>query len=185
MKHVSRLSGLCQLVLLSLLTASSLADEDVYEEPAWYQFRKKAVLIDTRLRIPAWPDLSQAIRVSLDLDNFPFSLLIDPASLQMVGPKVIRYTAILKSVDGAINVSYEGIHCARKQYIRYAYGASGVFVKLPRPRWVPLTSSSTDRYRQILMKNYFCPLPGRNRTDRLISRLKSDRADVLLNEQED
>ena len=179
------MSGLCQLVLLSLLTASSLADEDVYEEPAWYQFRKKAVSTDTRLGIPAWPDLSQAIRVSLDLDNFPFTLLIDPASLQMVGPKVIRYTAILKSVDGVTNISYEGIHCARKQYIRYAYGADGVFVKLPRPRWIPLTASRTDRYRQILMKNYFCPLPGRHHIDRLIRRLRSDRANVLLNEQED
>lgn len=83
---------------------------------------------------------------------------IDPASLS-VGEDEIRYTMVTKSTAGAVNISYEGIHCSTYEFRRYAYGhRDKKWVMSKNEDWRPVNFYAANRPRAALIQDFFCDL---------------------------
>ena len=83
---------------------------------------------------------------------------IDSTSLS-VGEDEIRYTLVTKSRAGAVNISYEGIHCNTLEYRRYAYGhKDGKWVMSKSETWRKINFYAATRPRALLAQDYFCDL---------------------------
>ena len=173
------------LLLFYAGNAGAQSGEDDYEETDGFKFQEKAAIPESEVIIPPWPVLAEGIEVNLGLDDFPFTLLIDPASISVDRKHVVRYTAILKSVDAAINISYEAIDCADKTYRRYAYGAAGRFKQVRDSQWIRIVPQGAGNFRPVFMSSYLCPVPGEKPGEKLRARLRSDRASVLQDQQEE
>ena len=166
---------LAVLIGLSVLFGGRFAwalEEDVYGEEALPAFKEKKKKPEQAIVLPPYPSADRLITVDLLLRDFPFTLLIDPASLEVDDEGVIRYTAILRSESGAENVVYEGVRCARKQYRRYAYGAQERFHRVGNSKWQYVRGVSQDRYRAALIDGYFCPLPTGDRETQILRKLR-------------
>ncbi len=164
---------LLTLVLLAGWRVGWAFDEDVYGEEGWAKYKEGPEWREQELVLPDYPRADGLIQVPLSLRDFPFTLWIDAASLDVGEDRVVRYTGILRSEAGVDNVFYEGIRCSKKEYQRYAYGSGGEFQPLQRPQWRPIRAVGQDRYRSVLMDGLLCPLPGYNRQQQLLDRLKA------------
>jgi hypothetical protein len=168
------------LLLLSLLLlvgwpVARAFDEDVYGEDGWAKFKEGPKWQQQDVVLPAYPRADDLIEVPLSLHDFPFTLWIDSTSLDVGDDRVVRYTGVLRSEAGVDNVFYEGIRCAKKEYQRYAYGSGGEFRPLQRPQWRRIRPVGQDRFRAVLMEGLLCPLPGYDREQQLVDRLKARR----------
>jgi hypothetical protein len=160
------------LVLLAGWPAAWAFDEDVYGEEGSPKFKEGPKWQEQDVVLPAYPRDDDLIQVPLSTRDFPFTLWIDSASLDVGEDRVVRYTGILRSKTGVDNVFYEGIRCAEKDYQRYAYGSGGEFQRLQSPRWRPIRPVGQERFRSVLMDGLLCPLPGYDREQQLVDRLK-------------
>ncbi|MEE9492619.1 MAG: CNP1-like family protein [Gammaproteobacteria bacterium] len=185
MNHIQFLLFAGCLPLFFAGNAAAEFGEDDYGEADGFKFQEKAVIPESDVVIPRWPELDEGIEVNLGLDGFPFALLIDPASISVDRKHVVRYTAILKSVNASMNISYEAIDCADKTYRRYAYGAAGRFKQVRDSKWTRIVPQGAGRFRPVLMNSYLCPVPGKKPVDKLSKRLRSDRTSVLQDQQEE
>jgi len=166
--------------LLCLALAAAADDEDVYQDSAAKRMQVPEEAAESELRLPAYPDAGNSIEISLDRRDAPFSVLVDPASISIENHRDVRYTVILKSGTGAMNVFYESVRCGTSQYRRFAYGSDGSFRLLPDSDWKYVRAPGADRYRVTLMRDYLCPLPTGNGVKTLIDRLhQSDRASIF------
>jgi CNP1-like family len=68
----------------------------------------------------------------------------------------VRYTLVFISSSGVWNISYEGQHCGRNEYRRYAYGSNGTWYPIEASPWQRITDSGMDHYRHVLYWNYLC-----------------------------
>ncbi|MFQ5642184.1 MAG: CNP1-like family protein [Thiogranum sp.] len=153
-------------------------DDDLYNEGfnPGYVGEDKPELKEDTVHFPSWPSASDLIEVDLALPGFPYTLLVDEKSLSVGADRVVRYTAILRSAAGVDNVSYEGISCNRGEVRRYAYGSRGQFRPVRTTEWRYVRKQGQDRYRDALIENYFCPLPGGDRDEmkaRIVAGLKA------------
>ena len=93
----------------------------------------------------------------------PFLFFVDAKSLSIGADQVVRYSLIAKSADGALNVSYEGMRCANKQFRIYAFGRSdNTWSESRNSRWEPIRTNSRNAPREALHSDYFCPSSGSN-----------------------
>lgn len=186
----------CSVVLVLLLVLrTAAADEDpvfgdVYEEegdPG--SFIEGKAWKEQRLVLPAYPDTASAdlIKVNLQLEQFPFSVWIDPASVTIGNDRVVRYTVILRSRSGATNVIYEGIRCVTGQFRRYAYGGPDGFHVSDHSAWkyIPGATGGSDSYLVVLRNRFICPSPPPGKPARLLRHLRaSSAADSFYDEEE-
>jgi hypothetical protein len=163
---------LLTLVPLALWRAAWALDDDVYGEEGWAKFKEGRKWQEQEVVLPAYPRADDLIEVSLSLVDFPFTLWIDSASLDVGADRVVRYTGILRSEAGVDNVFFEGIRCEKKEYQRYAYGSGGEFRPLQQPQWRSIRAVGQDRFRAVLVDGLLCPLPGYDRKEQLLDRLK-------------
>jgi len=93
---------------------------------------------------------------------------VDPNTLSIGSDRVIRYSVVVKSVSGVLNVSYEGMRCKTSEYKVYGfYVTNGEWTKARNPEWRNVPRSSGD-FRFALYKDYFCDLEaiaGHNEKD--------------------
>lgn len=173
------------LLLLLAGTVQAQYEEDVYEGSERYDYTEKKPAAAAAVVFPSWPVVADSIEVSLGLDNFPFSLLIDPASISVDRARVVRYTAILKSANAVMNLSYEAIDCTDKTYRRYAYGSEGVFKPVLDSQWKHIVATGVDRFRDVLLHDYLCPVARKKPLEKVIRRLHSDQPSIMQEQQEE
>jgi hypothetical protein len=93
---------------------------------------------------------------------------IDRESVSLESDRVVRYTAVIKSAGGAVNTSYEGMHCKSSEFKVFAFGTdAGVWAATRDPHWEAIRRLTPD-YRFALFKDYFCDsvaVNGRNAKD--------------------
>lgn len=161
------------LLLAGVRSAWALdADDDVYGEGDWAKFKEGPEWREQEVVLPPYPRDDDLIEVPMSLRDFRFTVLIDAASLAVGEDRVVRYTGILRSENGVDNVFYEGIRCAKKEYQRYAYGSQGRFQPLEQRQWRPIRAVGQNRFRAVLADGLLCPLPGYDREQQLLDRLK-------------
>lgn len=164
---------LATLLLLAGGRPAWAIDDDVYGEGDWAKFKEGPKWQEQDVVLPAYPREDDLIEVPMSMRDFRFSVWIDTASLTVGEDRVVRYTGILRSENGVDNVFYEGIRCAKKEYQRYAYGSGGQFQPLEGGQWRPIRAVGQDRFRAVLIDGLLCPLPGYDREQQLVGRLKA------------
>lgn len=82
---------------------------------------------------------------------------VDSASIQIGGDGVVRYTLVVKTTQGAENVSYEGIRCQTREVTRYAFARSdGSWVAARQRSWERIEKPDRNRHHIVLYADFFC-----------------------------
>lgn len=108
--------------------------------------------------LPAYPQPESL----LEFDAGPTARLryfIDAKSISVDEKRVIRYSMVAQSGQGASNVSYEGIRCETRERKRYATGNNETrsWVRASISEWQPLEMVTQLQAQRELAKFYFCP----------------------------
>ncbi len=137
------------LLLLVLVGCAKPAIKDEFEsDKPW---------IEQLTQIPAYPDEHNllAFDPGAVTDN---RYLVDTNSIKIGGDGVIRFTLVVKSSAGAMNVSYEGIRCATDERKLYALGRNDRTWAQPRiSEWQKIDLVRQFYAQRELAKNIFCP----------------------------
>lgn len=129
---------------------------DYYEEePEWEEAAEV-----TPPTFPADADLVPIYVSAVQTNQY----LIDAKSLSMGANQVVRYTLVVRTAGGAVNISFEGMRCESREWKTYAVGhkaaeagQSGTWSKARRSEWRPVENKPTNRHHAALSKDYFCP----------------------------
>jgi hypothetical protein len=71
--------------------------------------------------------------------------------------RVVRYTLVARSPQGAESVSFEGMRCDTREVRGYATGrADGSWSRRDTP-WRKIEARSVQRWHNALASEYFCP----------------------------
>jgi len=82
---------------------------------------------------------------------------IDAPSVSVGDDGVVRYTLLVKTAGGAVNVSFEGIRCETREQKYYAIGRpDGTWSKARDPVWKRIEIRQFNRHHQLLYADYFC-----------------------------
>ena len=119
-------------------------------EDEWFAWQEDPLVL------PAVPDTSSLLPVSIGRPGDPYQYFIDPGSLRVGRDGVTRYVVVLRSAQGAGNVFYEGIRCSGATSRVFAYGSGGGFRVLPDEGWKGLTRDGPNAYRFMLARGYLC-----------------------------
>lgn len=122
------------------------------------QFDNEKTWVELQAQLPEYPQQD---------DLIPFNAgpthndehFIDATSIQVGKDGVIRYSLVIKSPSGAMNIAFEGIRCATNERKIYALGRNdGDWVHSRNSDWQRLENVSQYDAQRELAKYYFCPL---------------------------
>lgn len=108
-------------------------------------------------QIPPYPKEEDLIpfTVGPTTDN---SFFIDQKSISVGEDGIIRFTLIIRSPEGANNVTFEGIRCSTEETRTYAYGrADNTWSKAKENTWHSVQYDRKHRPEYVLTTDYFCP----------------------------
>ena len=106
--------------------------------------------------LPAFPSDRTLVQVQVGTRD-SHRYYIDGSSVALGKDGVMRYTAVVKTLGGATNVSFEGIRCDTRERKIYAVGRSdGTWAPArdPKWRWIERTMGPPVYYS--LWREYFC-----------------------------
>lgn len=108
--------------------------------------------------LPAYPQPENL----LEFDAGPATSMryfIDAKSISIDEKRVIRYSMVARSPQGANNVSYEALRCETRERKRYATGNNDTktWARAGISEWQPLEMITQLQAQRELAKFYFCP----------------------------
>ena len=107
---------------------------------------------------PALPDSMPPIPEDGKLRSFYVSptttnsFEVDPASLRVIGHRIIQFTLVATSRRGVRNISYDAIDCESGQFQMLALGRDGEgWSQVSKPQWRAVRTGDTvnDPYREL------------------------------------
>ena len=104
-----------------------------------YEFDNEKPWVEIQAELPPYPQTENLLKFDAGpaSDN---SHYVDAPSISVGEDAVVRFTLVIKSPSGAMNVSYEGIRCQTAEKRTYAYGRkqsyldAGPNVEMDQPR---------------------------------------------------
>ena len=82
---------------------------------------------------------------------------IDAPSISVGEDGAVRYTLVVKTGGGALNVSFEGIRCETREQKYYAFGhGNGAWSRARSPQWRRIESKEINRHHGVLYADFFC-----------------------------
>lgn len=122
-----------------------------------YEFENEKPWVELQAKLPAYPRQENLLPffVSAATDN---RFYIDAQSISVDNDAVVRYTLLVKSPEGAANVTFEGIRCATHEKRIYAFGrADGSWSKARFSKWEAIQYADRNRQHHMLHDDFFCP----------------------------
>lgn len=95
---------------------------------------------------------------SLGQNEQRFRYFIERGSLHSEPNGITRFLLVIRSPQGADNISYEGLHCGEHLYKVYAYGVKQSLKPIPKPVWKDISRQTRDNYHNTLYNNLLCDL---------------------------
>ncbi|PTR05842.1 CNP1-like family protein [Nitrosospira sp. Nsp5] len=142
------------LTLLCFLPIAADAQQNKFE----YEFDHEKPWIELQTQLPSYPQPENM----LQFDAGPASNnlhYVDASSIAVGEDSVVRYSLVVKSPSGAMNVSYEGIRCQTAEKRTYAYGRSdNTWSRARLSKWADLENIAQNYAQRALYRYYFCPL---------------------------
>lgn len=149
--------------------------EDVYGESGLPEFEEPEPTPAQPVALPSWPAVDALLPIDVDRGDNSVGVWIDPASISVGGDHIVRYTVVIRTGTGVENTMYEGLRCDSRQYQRHAYGSDGSFRPVSASDWKFIRKTARDRYRAILLDDYFCPVPKHDGAEKIRKRLPGRR----------
>jgi hypothetical protein len=107
--------------------------------------------------LPAFPDSADLIEVEVS-PAISLRYYVDARSVSVGSDQVVRYTMVIRSPQGAENVSFEGLHCGQLRRKLYAVGGGDrTWLPARNPQWEIITGDRQFRHQSILYHGFFCP----------------------------
>ena len=121
------------------------------------EFESDKPWVEQMTHLPAHPELKNLLAFDAGAVTSN-QYLVDTTSIRIGQDEVIRFTLVVKSSAGAMNVSYEGIRCATSERKLYALGRDDKTWTKPRvSEWQKLDYVRQFYAQRELSKNIFCP----------------------------
>ena len=137
---------------LCLLPAFAAAQGRQFEED--YDNEKKTWK-EIETQIPPYPKSEDLILFETAPAGHQF--FIDAPSVSVGADGVVRYTLLVKTAGGAVNVSFEGMRCETREQKYYAVGhANGSWSRARDPQWHRIEAKQYNRHHGLLYADYFC-----------------------------
>ena len=134
---------------ITILGDTGWPDDEV-EEDKPREFKVLPVVL------PAYPKEEDLLPFEIGPTQ-SLKFFLDAKSISISGQDEVRYTLVAKSSTGALNISYEGLRCASKEYRRFAYAdRKGEWTMSKSEAWRPINWYSANRPRAVLWLDYFC-----------------------------
>lgn len=141
------------LLLLMLPRLAGAAEWGQFD----FEFENEKPWSELQAQLPVYPKQENLLPffVSAATDN---QFYIDALSISVGEDGVVRYALIVKSPEGAENVSFEGIRCATHEKKIYAFGrAEGGWSKARFAKWEQIRYANRNRQHHMLYDDFFCP----------------------------
>jgi hypothetical protein len=131
---------------------------------------------EVAITLPMAFDPNDLQRFSLRGNNDRFTYAIERKSLHTGDDGVSRFIVVIRSNQGAVNSSYEGLRCGHRAYKVYAYGSGQGLTPLNGTDWQSIPKGASD-YRAILYEDLICNLlTGQpNPPDAVFQAMRNDR----------
>jgi hypothetical protein len=165
------------LILLATLPFQSSAQWQGWD----YEFdQEKKAWTEIQAKIPGYPKSENLRKFYVD-ETTPHSFFIDTASLSVGEDGVVRYTLMVRTGGGAINVSFEGIRCEAREFKVYALGrpyrpsgksgasgnlgstgstgstgSAGYWSRARDSQWRYIERPEINAHHYVLQSQYFC-----------------------------
>ncbi len=121
------------------------------------EFESDKPWIEQMTQLPAYPDAKNLLAFDAGAATSN-QYMVDTTSIKIGGDGVIRFSLVIKSPNGAENISYEGIRCATNERKLYALGRNDKTWAQPRiSEWQKLDFVRQFYAQRELSKNIFCP----------------------------
>ena len=136
------------LCLLPMATVADWGKIDSDEEKPWQEMQAQ---------LPPAPSAEKLLPffVSAATDNRFF---IDGTSISVGSDGIVRYTLLVKSPQGALNRTFEGMRCATHEHKTYAFGREdGTWSKARQAKWESIQYLERNRHHHVLYDDFFCP----------------------------
>ena len=139
------------------LPVVSLAQRPINQHPVYTpEEADKAEWMEESLVAPAYPQDVDLIRIAMAATSNEF--FVDSKSVSLGADKVLRYSMLIRSNAGAVNVTHEGIRCeTREKKLYYLGRKDGTWGVARASKWSAVTESGAVTYQKILMNDFFCP----------------------------
>ncbi len=140
--------ALVMLVLPLAAGAQTRGTEEARSAPAWSEIKSPP---------PAFPKPENYLPLQVKTTT-SFAFFVDANSVSVGTDGVVRYSLIAKSTEGVLNVSYEGIRCATREFRVFAYGRpDNTWSETRIARWQPIPADERNTQRSTLQSDFFCP----------------------------
>ncbi len=152
------LTRYCLLFSVALsLPILSYAQRPINQHPVYApEEQEKAEWVEESVTPPAYPQDRDLIAVAMAATSNEF--FVDSKSIALGADKVVRYTMLIRSNAGAVNVTHEGIRCeTREKKLYYLGRKDGSWGAARAAKWGAITESGAVTYQKILMNDFFCP----------------------------
>jgi len=111
-------------------------------------------------QLPSYPDMKNLLEVRYNAET-PHRFFVDAGSVTLGADGVTRYTSVLRSAGGALNVSYEGMRCESREGKIYAFARKdGTWTRARKPEWNRILLRDLTPHRFVLYRQFFCPSPA-------------------------
>lgn len=145
--------SICRRVVLALsccwsvsVSAGLLSDDE-----------NKAVPVqESALILPAAPKSDDLLRYTVGA-GASMTFAIDARSISVGEDQIVRYSSVITSPSGAVNISYEGIRCKTAERKLFATGRpDGSWNTLADADWRRISSAGANSYQATLFREFFC-----------------------------
>jgi hypothetical protein len=106
---------------------------------------------------PPPPALRTDRLIRLDMPDSALRFGVDPASIAVGKDGIVRYVVVATSSSGAVNASYEGIHCSTAEFKVYArHNPDSGWVRVQDSQWHSLYENRPSRHSMVIARNGAC-----------------------------
>lgn len=144
------------LLLLLLYPFSAFAISDSAWTKFDFEFDQEKPWVELQSQLPAYPKEENYLPffVSATAVN---QFFVDARSISIGEDGVVRYTLIVKSPYGAVNVSFEGVRCGSGELKLYAFGRSdGTWSRARTASWESIEYKDINRHHHMLHDDFLC-----------------------------
>lgn len=144
--------------ILAAIALLGLADSAMAE----FQFRNlddpdAPQWAEEALVLPAFPQEAN-LREFYVSEMTSHRFFVDASTLSVGTDGVVRYALVVRTSGGAVNITYEGMRCASREYRIYASGRkAGLWAGARRSEWRPIENKPINRHHAALSRDLFCP----------------------------
>jgi hypothetical protein len=119
--------------------------------------------VEAKLELPALPQEADLVEFYPGASVGGHRYFIDARTLLVGDDRIVRYAMMVRTTGGAVNMTYEGIHCQTREQRLYAIGYRGKgWIEARQSRWEPIRRGRINDHHSMLYSEYFChegPIP--------------------------